>query len=109
WVSEFMVLFLNRTREYYADHYAAAITHAPDALASALVKIGYGLLKAEGEYKEQVHREKGKVGKEALQQHRMAGAMGLMGISSARAGSTLALTGVSPSEAAAVMRWDLVN
>jgi heat shock protein HtpX len=41
WVSQFVVLLLNRTREYYADHYSAEVTHTPDALSSALVKIAY--------------------------------------------------------------------
>jgi Zn-dependent protease with chaperone function len=41
-VSQYIVLMHNRTREYFADHYAAEVTHAPSALSSALVKIAYG-------------------------------------------------------------------
>src|SRR5580765_3688839 len=44
-VSQFIVLLLNRTREYFADHYAAEVTHAPDDLSSALVKIAYGMVR----------------------------------------------------------------
>src|SRR5262249_21643759 len=51
WVSQFIVLSLNRTREYFADHYSAEVTRAPDTLASALVKVAYGMVKADGEYR----------------------------------------------------------
>src|ERR1041385_4425294 len=49
-LSQFVVLLLNRTREYFADHYSAEVTRTPDALSSALVKIAYGMVRAEGEY-----------------------------------------------------------
>ena len=42
-ISNFIVLWLSRTREYYADSYSIEITKNPFALSNALVKIGYGL------------------------------------------------------------------
>jgi Zn-dependent protease with chaperone function len=42
-VSEYLVLWFSRTREYYADRFAGRVTNNPNALASALVKIAYGL------------------------------------------------------------------
>ena len=42
-ISQFIVLKLSRTREYYADAFSLEETKNPSALASALVKIGYGL------------------------------------------------------------------
>ncbi len=42
-VSELAVLWFSRLREYYADQFAGERTNNPAALASALVKIGYGL------------------------------------------------------------------
>ena len=42
-VSEYVVLWFSRCREYYADRFAGNVTGNPGALASALVKIGYGL------------------------------------------------------------------
>lgn len=42
-VSEYVVLWFSRIREYYADRFAGQITKKPNKLASALVKIGYGL------------------------------------------------------------------
>jgi Zn-dependent protease with chaperone function/Zn-finger nucleic acid-binding protein len=42
-VSEYLVLWFSRTREYYADRFSGQVTNNPNALASALVKIAYGL------------------------------------------------------------------
>ena len=42
-VTQLLVLYLSRTREYYADAYGAAATRDPHDLASALTKIAYGL------------------------------------------------------------------
>ncbi len=107
-VSQFIVLLLNRTREYFADHYAAEVTHAPDELSSALVKIAYGMVRADGEYRKAQElgskEEKSFWGRE----RRLGGTMALMGISHLHSGTGLAL-GANPAEAAAVMRWDLVN
>lgn len=43
-VSQYIILWLSRTREYFADSFAIEETRNPNALASALVKIGYGLI-----------------------------------------------------------------
>ena len=42
-VTQLLVRYLSRTREYYADAYSAAATRDPHLLASALTKISYGL------------------------------------------------------------------
>ena len=42
-VSEYVILWLSRVREYYADEFSAETTGNPNALASALVNIGFGL------------------------------------------------------------------
>lgn len=42
-VTQLLVLYLSRTREYYADAYSAAATKDPHLLASALTKISFGL------------------------------------------------------------------
>ena len=42
-IANYIVLYLSRTREYYADQFSAEVTHNPNALASALVEIGFGL------------------------------------------------------------------
>lgn len=46
-ISEYIVLFLSRTREYWADRYAAEATGNPNALSRALIKIAYGLAAAD--------------------------------------------------------------
>ena len=43
-ISQYIVLWLSRTREYYADEFSIQETKNPNALASALVKIGFGLV-----------------------------------------------------------------
>ena len=42
-VSQYIILWLSRTREYYADSFAIEETQNPRALGNALVKIGFGL------------------------------------------------------------------
>ena len=42
-ISQLLVMWLSRSREYYADAYSAYSTQNPSALASALSKITYGL------------------------------------------------------------------
>ena len=46
-VSQYIILWLSRTREYYADSFSVEETRNPAALAEALVKIGFGLSTAE--------------------------------------------------------------
>ncbi len=108
WVSQFVVLLLNRTREYFADHYAAEVTHAPCDLSSALVKIAYGMVRADGERLKSI-RDKSGDKSQVRREERIAGSMAVMGISNLRSGAALALGGDSPVGVAAVMRWDLVN
>ena len=107
WISQFVVLLLNRTREYFADHYAAEVTHAPEALSSALIKIAYGMVRVDGEYKEAMNRKE--VDARARREYRVAGSLAVMGISNLHSGAALALSGSDPAQAAAIMRWDLVN
>ena len=107
--SQYVVLFLNRTREYFADHYAADVTHAPASLSSALVKIAYGMIRDEGEYQRVMALGDKDEKASARKLRRLAGTVALMGISNVRSGTSLALGHANPSEAAAVMKWDLVN
>src|ERR671932_334271 len=43
-IGTYLVLYLSRTREYFADHFAAETTGNPNALSRALVKIAYGIV-----------------------------------------------------------------
>jgi Zn-dependent protease with chaperone function len=42
-VGTYLLLFLSRLREYYADEFSAQETKNPNALSSALIKIAYGI------------------------------------------------------------------
>ena len=55
-ISNYIVLALSRTREYYADSFSLEATKNPNALASALVKIGYGLSTAQTNEKHSASR-----------------------------------------------------
>jgi len=46
-ISSYLLLYLSRVREYYADSFAAMVTKSPHSLTQALVKIAYGIVKAE--------------------------------------------------------------
>ncbi|NUQ28703.1 MAG: M48 family metalloprotease [Acidobacteriaceae bacterium] len=109
WVGQFLVLQLNRLREYYADHYSACVTKAPSQLASALVKIAYGMVKVEGEF--QQSQKKGYSGDKsyAKAQRHMGRTLALMGISSAHPGGAFGLIQANPQQAAMVMEWDLTS
>jgi heat shock protein HtpX len=117
-VSQFMLLALSRARESAADHWSCESTGDGDALASALVKIAYGMGQASAEQKERVHAlaAAGKEGKKQaarLQQRtRRAQSMRAMGIFEPRAADAMAVAfarGIDPERAIAAMRWDVVN
>ena len=109
WVGQFLVLLLNRTREYGADHFSAEVTREPDVLSSALVKICYGMVRERSEQKRLVLQGSGDEKKDARRRLQAGQALGLMGIASATGADSLVLAGNDPYTAARVMRWDLVN
>ena len=51
-ISQYFILWLSRTREYYADEFSVEETKNPKALAEALVKIGFGLSTVTNEKKD---------------------------------------------------------
>jgi heat shock protein HtpX len=108
-VGQFLVLTLNRTREYWADHYSAECTHAPGELASALVKIAYGMVKLDGDFRETQKSGSKQAKKDSSRQRELGGAISLMGIANLNSGQSLALGMANPQQAALVMKWDLVN
>lgn len=110
WVGQFLVLLLNRTREYGADHFSAEVTKAPGALASALVKIGYGMVRERSELQRvMVHGASKDHKKDAERALQYGKSLSLMGIASATGSEAMALVDATPEQAARVMRWDLVN
>ncbi|WP_299491683.1 zinc metalloprotease HtpX [Acaryochloris sp. IP29b_bin.137] len=54
-IGTYLLLYLSRTREYYADHFAAEVTGNPNGLSRALVKIAYGIVE-EAQHSEEPSR-----------------------------------------------------
>ncbi len=117
-ISQFVVLSLSRAREYAADHWSCECTGNGDALASALVKIAYGMGRVSVEHKERAAAlvAQGKAGAAAAREldarSRRAQSMRAMGIFEPKAADAMAhafASGIDPERAVAAMRWDAVN
>ena len=117
-VSQFVVLALSRAREFSADNWSCKCTGDGDALASALVKIAYGMGQEQAAEKERaaalVHAsklEKKHSAKGQARQTRIR-SMRAMGIFEPRAAEAMAAAfdkGIDPARATAAMRWDVAN
>jgi Zn-dependent protease with chaperone function len=111
-VSQYLVLWFSRTREYYADRFAGRVTNNPNALASGLVKIAYGLA-ARGKSAEEVKEKK-----QAARGDRM-GALRALNIFDDRAAVGLVMASASRTSSDSrrpdveqikgAMQWDLWN
>jgi Zn-dependent protease with chaperone function len=117
-VSQFLLLGLSRAREYGADHWSCECTGDGDALASALVKVAYGMgqVRAQEKVEAAALVAAGKQGKaEAARRQKDTSrirSMRAMGIFDPRAADAMAVAferGVDPDRAVAAMRWDIVN
>ncbi len=100
-IANYIVLWLSRQREYYADQFSAEVTRNPNALASALVEIGFGLSTKE-------KRENGQ----------SVGNATTLGISDTPSSKSMAISGFVGGSSEAVytkdsiknaMKWDLWN
>ena len=117
-VSQLTLLSLSRAREYAADHWSCECTGDGDALASALVKVAYGMGQANASRRQQAEAliAQGKEGKkEAARMEaawRRSQSMRAMGIFEARQADAMSAAfarGIDPARAVAAMRWDVVN
>jgi Zn-dependent protease with chaperone function len=117
-VSEYIVLWFSRTREYYADRFAGKVTGDPNALASALVKIAYGL--AAQDQREHVAAAKKKDKEEEKSTGFTAsGTLGALNIFDRKSAITTVMTAsstggdidtaVNPERVKSAMQWDLWN
>ena len=109
WAGQLLVLLLNRTREYHADHFSACVTRQPSQLSSALVKIAYGMVRCEGEYRQSQKSGIASEVKSGRRTWEMGKTVSLLGISAVNGQAAYALGMANPQQAAAVMRWDLIN
>ncbi|HZN13628.1 MAG TPA: zinc metalloprotease HtpX [Acidimicrobiales bacterium] len=117
-ISQFTLLALSRAREYAADHWSCECTGDGDALASALVKVAYGMGQANASHKMEVDAliAAGKEGKKAASRlearTKRAQSMRAIGIFEPRQADAMAAAfaqGIDPERAVAAMRWDIVN
>lgn len=115
WVAELGALAFSRIREFMADRVSAATTHDPDALASALVKIGYGLARVKNEEEAAAKAAAKSKDKNARRRPAFgAGALGAWGIAAAAPFDAVAGWGgldgrPTPEAFSRVSSWDLKN
>ena len=97
-ISQYIILWLSRTREYYADEFSVEETGNPAALAEALVKIGFGLSKRDNS------TNKANVSKNNA-----------LGIFNSNAGKELAVTSmdangnIDKNKIKSAMKWEMWN
>jgi Zn-dependent protease with chaperone function len=96
-IGTYLLLFLSRTREYYADHFAAEITGNPNGLSRALVKIAYGIV------------EEGKRSKEPSRLVEGTRALGIYDPKVATSTGTAYRIASSPAKVGRVFLWDMFN
>jgi Zn-dependent protease with chaperone function/Zn-finger nucleic acid-binding protein len=111
-ISEYIVLWFSRTREYYADRFAGRVTGNPNALSSALIKIAYGLAAAGA-------AEEAKGGKEKHKKGSRIEALGAMNIFDHKAAVGMVMASSTGKDAdprrpdveqvKGAMQWDMWN
>ena len=101
-ISQYFILWLSRTREYYADQFSVEETKNPNALAEALVKIGFGLSTAAP-----TTDEKGK----KMQDVSKRNALGIFDKNASKAMAVAAVDekGISKSRVKNAMKWEMWN
>ena len=96
-ICQYIILWLSRTREYYADRFSCEETKNPNALAEALVKIGFGLSTNTPTGKHNVSKNN---------------ALGIFDVKAGKALSVAAMDengGVSKDRIKNAMKWEMWN
>ncbi len=102
-VGSYLLLYLSRVREYFADHFAAEITGNPNALSRALVKIAYGIVEeGEREQDEETRQRSSRL----LEGTR---ALGIYDAKAATTAGTAYRVAADPGQVGKVFLWDLFN
>ncbi|MEW6491312.1 MAG: M48 family metalloprotease, partial [Cyanobacteriota bacterium] len=96
-VGTYLLLYLSRTREYFADHFAAQTTGNPNGLSRALVKIAYGIV------------EEGKRSSEPSRLIEGTRALGIYDHKAAASTGTAYRIAAQPRQLGRVFLWDLFN
>lgn len=104
WISSYVVLAFSRVREYYADRFSGRTTGNPANLASALVKIAYGLAGTEKQPSQSSNRNSGMAAVAAMGIFDENTALSLAITSNATQAETGSIENIE-----AAMCWDLWN
>jgi len=96
-IGSYLVLYLSRTREYFADHFAAETTGNPNGLSRSLVKIAYGIV------------EEGQKAEEPSRLIEGTRALGIYDPKAAASTGTAYSVAVKPKQIGQVMLWDMFN
>lgn len=111
-ISEYVILWFSRTREYYADEFSIISTKNPNALASALVKVGYGLTTANNKNNVEEQDNKNKKVKTTKNTH--ISSVAALGIFDNKASKSLVVSSyddgeISKENIKKAARWELWN
>ncbi|MHA2029481.1 MAG: M48 family metalloprotease, partial [Candidatus Kariarchaeaceae archaeon] len=115
-ISGFIVLLLSRTRESYADHFAAVETGRPNSMSTALVKVGYGLVTADADSKARANDKEAPNNqrRQAMRQNGIMYGMRSMGLADVNTAKGLVMQAyvekkeeLHPDAIAAAAAWDL--
>ncbi|MHA2389385.1 MAG: M48 family metalloprotease, partial [Candidatus Hodarchaeales archaeon] len=117
WISQYIVLFLSRVREYYADSFSAEATGQPGALSRALVKIAYGMVKEDAKNAEMLSDENASpaVRRQASKKSAFTTGMRSLGVFDVASAKNLALStygrglSLDNESVAKAAQWDLSN
>jgi Zn-dependent protease with chaperone function len=94
-IGTYIVLYLSRIREYYADSFSARETKNPELLSKALIKIAYGILTFK---------------KEGTHLIKSTKTLGILGINDAKTLGPLIKEGeFEPAKISKILLFDLVN
>ena len=96
-IGTYLLLYLSRTREYFADHFAAEVTGNPNGLSRSLVKIAYGIVEE---------------GSRAKEPSRLIEGTRALGIYDAKAAATTGNAyriASEPGKVGRVFLWDMFN
>ena len=96
-IGSYLLLYLSRIREYFADRFAAETTGNPNALSRALVKIAYGIVEESSN---------------AIEPSRLLEGTRALGIYDAKAATstgTAYRVAASPEKVGRVFLWDMFN
>ncbi|MFM2063027.1 MAG: hypothetical protein RLZZ507_2697 [Cyanobacteriota bacterium] len=96
-IGTYLLLYLSRTREYFADHFAAETTGNPNGLSRALVKIAYGIV------------EEGSRSQEPSRLIEGTRALGIYDHKAATSTGTAYRIASDPQKIGRVFLWDMFN